>query len=285
MYSIDDFQLSFRQISPIYYSVYEYLRTQVVGYDERCLDLRSAFFSNEINLSDLYASVCSMSEAQMQIAIGMWEDMKTHISSRFPATTWELTKDSVQSFSSTDHGSVAEQVRSLHAVVFLLKYIYNDIQSSLLLYNAILNKVFFQEKFDVLLRRVNEDTGLSQLEILTVIDNSTQQRYTAFKDDAARDAAALSFARMIERIQTPVLRCECLTLVEQYSHQKLDEKLFTRAFFHWSPLTIDIRDTIGCLLESLVLAERSEFEIMPFYTLLPMLDESYLPATYSLVLP
>ena len=65
-----------------------------------------------------------------------------------------------------------------YEIVALMKYVYIELQWPLLLGNAILNKVFFEELITEKLGMMSEKTGISLLELLMLLDNSTEHRYT-----------------------------------------------------------------------------------------------------------
>ena len=49
----------------------------------------------------------------------------------------------------------------------------------------------------------------------------------------------------------------------------------------WLPImVIDVRDTIGCYLQHFNIRNRKDFECMPIYELLPLLEREYLPLLY-----
>ena len=58
-----------------------------------------------------------------------------------------------------------------------MKYVYIDLQWPLLLNNAVLNKVFFEELLMERLGTMSAETGVDLLELLTLLDNSTEHRY------------------------------------------------------------------------------------------------------------
>lgn len=277
MYDLAAFEASFRAKSPIYYDVYQYLRTQKPGLDEQCLTLRAALFDNTLDLPHHYGDMCKKCETQMNIAVESWAGEQERLMAELSAVSWEQAKDALQHLRSEEALNVHTASR-LQGIIALLKFIYLDIQTPLIMNNAVLNKVFFEEKIEAVLGQVVQKTGRSLLELLSILDNATENRYTVYAQEGQREADDLALHQL--QVQLGDSAEEFMTLVEQFSWQKKSEYEFNRTFVHWSPLTIDIRDTIGCYLEAYNMRKRSDLECMPFYTLLPLLDDELLPSLY-----
>lgn len=283
MYDVKDFYESFRRKSPIYYEVYQYLRTQKLEADEACLGLRKALFDGSLKLESHYACVCKQSKVRMDVAVTWWEKLRNALLEHDPQDSveqadWEQAKLSIVGIHKYMDSMLPEERLhvsvQLHETVALLKYIYLDLQWPLLLNNAVLNKVFFEEYIMEKLDEFSEETGADTLELLTFLDCSTKNRYIVESD--MDDALHWSKVRSLLGDMVG----EFIELADKFSQQKQSERLFNQTFEKWSPLVIDIRDTIGCYLETFGICKRQNLDCMPIYQLLPLLEDDYLPQIY-----
>lgn len=276
MYNAENFHKSFRSKSPIYYDVYQYLRTQRPGLDEQCLKVRKSLFEGSLNLESHYDRACKLCKARMDVAVAWWAEKSAELTERYSERfaddlKWEQIKDRIAALH-TDEKTWGTELVELHEIVALMKFVYIELQWPLLLNNAILNKVFFEELLTEKLGAMTVETGIDLLELLTLLDNSTEHRYIPLSQSTSEDddmKARLGGAAD-----------DFMALAHKFSLQKRSERRFNQTFEYWSPMVIDIRDAIGCYLESFGLCKRQELAYMPIYNLLPLLDDTYLPELY-----
>lgn len=276
VYNVDEFLTSFHNKSPIYYDVYKYLRMQRVGLDDTCLELRRELFNDGLDLESYYDRTCKSCQARMNIAVAWWAEQKCRLTARYAeffscSPEWDEVKERIAA-PSADKQTFPEQMVELHEIVALMKYVYIELQWPLLLGNAILNKVFFEELITEKLSMMSEKTGISLLELLMLLDNSTEHRYTIAPqgvDTYTEIEACLGSAAD-----------DFMVLSRKFSLQKHSERRFNQTFESWSPMIIDMRDSIGCYLERFNICRRQDLVCMPIYDLLPLMDNEYLPKLY-----
>lgn len=262
VYDAKQFAKSFKEKSPIYFDVYQYLKTQIPRLDEQCLQLRADFFEDRIDLESYYDRICKMCHFKMTVAVAWWKSLSQRLSQ----------KKSTQESKPVDYQERLSTMEELHELIAQMKYVYLDLQWPLLLHNAILNKVFFEELITERLSLITRKTGQDFLELLTMLDNSTENRYIVEKGkDVSVDMVQKRLGEFTD---------DFMNLVHAFSIQKKSERQFNQTFEYWSPMVIDVRDTIGCYLEKLGLCKKEYVDCMPIYELLPLLDEKFLPALY-----
>lgn len=275
MYNIDTFHQSFRRKSPIYYDVYQYLLTQRPGLDEICLNLRCGLFDDSLDLESHYRRVCKQCRGRMDVAVAWWAAQTARLTARYSEKTsrqltWEDVKNQIAASGKKDAAGESRLVE-LHEIVALMKYVYIDLQWPLLLNNAVLNKVFFEELLMERLGTMSAETGVDLLELLTLLDNSTEHRYIPLSQGNALTAIDARLGSVAN---------EFMALSCKFSLQKHSERAFNETFVSWSPMVIDMRDAIGCYLESFGLCKRRDLDCMPIYDLLPLMDDKHLPTLY-----
>ena len=249
-----DFYKSFQQKSPIYYEVFLYLETQVVELKEKCMKIRDKFMNYELDLEEEYLRVASKAKAGMNIAQGMWKEL-------------EATKEK------SDFSDLAYLVR----LNVLIKYIYIDVQTELLCFNAVLNKVFFEEKIQELLQEVYDKEGIDHLDFLTALDQATSYQYIKRRENATAE----KMTNLLEKFTDLELAERVKKVVEEFSIQKKSEHMFSEAFIEWTPLVLPIREEIWRVLKKVDMYPEDEMRVLPFYNLLPYVEKVVLPNLYE----
>lgn len=249
-----DFYKSFKQKSPIYYEVFLYLETQVLGLKEKCIRIRDKFMNYELDLDEEYLRSASKAKAGMDIAQGMWKEL-------------EAIKEK------NDLSNMEYLVR----LNVLMKYIYIDVQAELLCFNAVLNKVFFEEKIQKLLQEVYDKEGIEPLDLLTALDQATSYHYIKER----KNTSAEKMMKPLEKFTDLELAEKVKKVIEEFSIQKKSEHMFSEAFIEWTPLVLPIRDEIWKVLKKVDMYPEDEMRVLPFYNLLPYLENVVLPKLYE----
>ena len=82
VYDAKQFAKSFKEKSPIYFDVYQYLKTQIPRLDEQCLQLRADFFEYRIDLESYYDRICKMCHFKMTVAVAWWKSLSQRLSQK-----------------------------------------------------------------------------------------------------------------------------------------------------------------------------------------------------------
>lgn len=250
MYNFDD---SFRRKSPIYYDVFRYIESEDSNYRNACMKLRQAFFDDVINLEELYTKAASKARGGMEVVKQMWEDWK-----------------------STHSEGTDEVVRDLTEVTMIFRFLYLNVQKELLLYNAVLNKVFFQEKMEELLSYVNKKEGTKPLKLLALLDGATDNQYMSI-DETRRREGKEKYDDYLSGVKTKADRDRIEKMRKDYSVQKKSERMFSVAFEMWDSLAIDIRAELWRLLEIEGKCPKDFGEKYCIYNLLPYVERKVIP--------
>lgn len=127
---------------------------------------------------------------------------------------------------------VSYDIVDLSIFVSLLKKLYLDVQKEIFLYNTIYNKIFFEEKLELIYSQVSQYLEINILDLLSYIDQSTEYSYLENKKLPLTDFGLGSY-KVVEEF------------IKILSIQKYWERIYNN-FFHdqFSPLLIDLRSKI-----------------------------------------
>ena len=230
---LDSLKLKLNSINYIYEEIYEYLKMKT-DIESHILKLNHDFLNDDFGLEEHYHENIKNINVQLKNVKKIFESVMID--------NLDEKTEFIVSFS-------------------LLKYIYHYIQSEIFLYNTILNKVLFEQKFEKIYSIVYKKFKISKLSLLQIIEDNTKNKYTNSKV-------------IYESTQDKILALDCVrNFIIDFSLQKKYEKeynIINNELF--TPLLTNIRTKLHEILENNKLMPINESEKYCIWKLIPYIE-------------